>query len=160
MRPQDTEQLAEIPDSGLDDSGLRHEFPGGGMREMAPGKGRFDLLSPFADSELAKHFERGAVKYAERNWEKGLTLSTYIDSARRHLGQLLLGEEAEPHATAALWNLHCLVHTIEAIKLGLLPPELDDLPKYLQKEVDEDSVTLINPPTAESLSAGFDPLAD
>lgn len=112
------------------------------MREMAPGKGRFDLLSPFADARLAEHMERGALKYDERNWEKGLTLSSFVDSARRHLGQLLLGDTTEPHAVAALWNMHCLVHTQEAIRLGLLPSELDDLPSYLQSDsADED----INP---------------
>jgi hypothetical protein len=100
---------------------------------MAPGKGRHDLLSPFANSELAKHMERGALKYEPRNWERGLPLSSFVDSGKRHMELLLMGEETEPHAVAALWNMHCLVHTIEMIKLGLLPAELDDLPKYLKK---------------------------
>ena len=130
-------QLDEIPDSGLDDSGLRHTFNSGAMREKAPGKGRFDLLSPFAEAELAKHFEKGTFKYEARNWEAGLPLSDMIDSARRHLGQLVMGDESEPHAVAALWNLHCLVHTQEMIRLGLLPEELDDLPKYLQQNPQE-----------------------
>ena len=100
---------------------------------MAPGKGRFDLLSPLAEAALAEHMERGAIKYHDRNWEQGLPLSSYIDSARRHLGLLLLGDTSEPHAVAALWNLHCLMHTIKAIELGILPAELDNLPKYLQQ---------------------------
>lgn len=131
MEPTDTHQVGEIPDSGLDDSGLRHTFKGGGQREMAPGKGRFDLLSPLALFELAKHMEAGAVKYSPRNWEKGLPLSSFVDSAMRHLSQLMIGDVTEPHAVAALWNLHCLVHTIEAIERGILDPELDDLPQYL-----------------------------
>ena len=133
MTQPEAHRLDEVPDSGLADSGLRHTFGGGAQREMAPRKGRFDLLSPFADQELAKHFENGAIKYSARNWEQGLPLSSFVDSARRHLNQLILGDESEPHAVAALWNLHCLVHTQAAIALGILPPELDDLPKYLQQ---------------------------
>jgi len=91
--------------------------------------------------------ERGATKYSARNWEQGLPLSSFVDSARRHLGQLLLGDETEPHAVAALWNLHCLVHTQEAIRLGLLPEDLDDLPKYLQQEAEEDTSDAIQIPS-------------
>ena len=147
MNPVSSHMRDDVPDSGLADSGLRHEFEGGALREMAPGKGRFDLLSPLADAELAKHMERGATKYSARNWEQGLPLSSFVDSARRHLGQLLLGDETEPHAVAALWNLHCLVHTQEAIRLGLLPEDLDDLPKYLQQEAEEDTSDAIQIPS-------------
>lgn len=134
MTVEGRHQLDEVPASGLDDSGLRHEFTSGAMREMAPGKGRFDLLSPFANAALAEHMERGAVKYAPRNWEKGLPLSSFVDSATRHLGMIMMGETAEPHAVAALWNLHCLVHTQMMIEQGILPKELDDLPDYLGQD--------------------------
>ncbi len=162
MRPEDRHQVEDIPDSGLADSGLRHVFASGGMREMAPGKGRFDLLSPLADEALAQHMERGAIKYDDRNWEKGLALSSFIDSARRHLNQLLLGDETEPHAVAALWNLHCLVHTQEAIRLGILSEDLDDLPKYLQGVVDEQldltpKVEFAPMPNEQYLPARWDP---
>lgn len=101
---------------------------------MAEGKGRFDLLSPFALEELARHMERGAVKYAPRNWERGIPLSSFVDSAQRHLGDVLKGRTNEPHAVAALWNLHGLVHTQIMIEMGLLPAELDDLPHYMDSE--------------------------
>lgn len=34
--------------------------------------------------EVAKHFEDGAKKYGDRNWEKGIPCDRYIDSAVRH----------------------------------------------------------------------------
>ena len=35
--------------------------------------------------EVAKHFEEGAEKYGENNWQKGIPVHSYIDSAIRHL---------------------------------------------------------------------------
>jgi hypothetical protein len=35
--------------------------------------------------EVAKHFEEGAKKYGENNWQKGIPLHSYFDSAIRHL---------------------------------------------------------------------------
>jgi hypothetical protein len=58
--------------------------------------------------ELSKHFEQGAIKYGERNWEKGLPESCYIDSAVRHYLKYLDGQTDEPHDRAVLWNLMCL----------------------------------------------------
>lgn len=78
--------------------------------------------------ELSKHYEEGANKYAERNWEKGINLHCYVDSAMRHYFKYLAGWDDEPHDRAVLWNLFCLLWTYH------YKPELDDLPKY-DKEV-------------------------
>ena len=55
--------------------------------------------------ELSKHYESGAVKYGERNWEKGIELSSFIDSAIRHFLKVVRGDDDEPHDRAVLWNL-------------------------------------------------------
>ena len=65
--------------------------------------------------ELSKHFEQGAVKYGERNWEKGLPESCYIDSAIRHYLKWMDGQDDEPHDRAVLWNLICLWWTHENV---------------------------------------------
>jgi hypothetical protein len=119
----------------IKDSGKRQEFNTGSRRDTRDGKGRFDLLPMFAEEEIAKHFEGGAIKYGERNWEKGQPLSRYADSAKRHLNKALRGQNDEPHLTAAAWNLLCLIDTKKRIEIGLLPKELDDLPKDLPIEV-------------------------
>ena len=46
--------------STLPDSGHRVEYGRGARRESAPGKGRFDLISPIAMTKLAKLLEQGA----------------------------------------------------------------------------------------------------
>ncbi len=66
------------------DSGERREFSTGSVRDVRKGKGRFDLIPPCALLLLAQHYENGAVKYGDRNWEKGQPLSSYVDSMLRH----------------------------------------------------------------------------
>jgi hypothetical protein len=115
--------------SSLRDTGLRHEHATGALREpRGQGKGRFDLLPWVAITRLAKHYEAGANKYAERNWEKGLPLSSFVDSGIRHLTQWLAGDDGEDHLAAVLWNFAGLLWTEERIRAGRLPGELADLP--------------------------------
>lgn len=49
------------------------------------GKTKFSLLPWDAVREVADVFTRGAQKYEERNWEKGLAWSRIFDSTQRHL---------------------------------------------------------------------------
>ena len=109
------------------DSGTRRHFGTGAVRDMAEGKGRYDLLSPLALRRLAKHFENGAKKYGDHNWQKGIPCHVFIDSALRHLFKYVEGLQDEDHLAAAEWNIHCLIHTEEMIEKGLLPKELADL---------------------------------
>lgn len=116
------------------DSGKRQNFSTGSVRDTQEGKGRFDLISPIALKRLAQHFENGAKKYGDRNWELGQNLSRYLDSAIRHAYAFLEGKRDEDHAIAMAWNSLALVHTEEMINRGLLPKELNDLPNYTRKE--------------------------
>lgn len=61
--------------------------------------------------EVAKHFEEGALKYGENNWQKGIPESSYIDSAVRHYLKVLRGDNDEPHDRAFVWNVMCLIWT-------------------------------------------------
>jgi hypothetical protein len=110
------------------DSGRRQEFATGSRRDSRDGKGRFDLISPIALRRLAQHYENGAKKYGDRNWEKGQPLSRYLDSALRHLMAFLGGDRSEDHVTAASWNCFALVHTEELVRQGKLSAGLNDLP--------------------------------
>lgn len=116
------------------DSGKRQEFLTGSRRDTQDGKGRYDLISPISLQRLAKHFENGAKKYGDRNWELGQPLTRYLDSAIRHIYCYLEGKRDEDHAIAGAWNLLALVHTEEMIRRGLLPKELNDLPSYASTE--------------------------
>jgi len=118
----------------LKDSGHRRVFITGAQRDRAFGKGRYDLLSPAAIKRVADIFEKGAIKYSERNWEQGMPLSRFIDSALRHTFQYLEGKRDEDHAGQAAWNLLCLIHTEEMMARGVLPKSLDDLPNHIEKK--------------------------
>jgi hypothetical protein len=109
------------------DSGKRQSFGTGAVRDIQSGKGRYDLLPPRALRRLAEHYENGARKYGDRNWEKGIPLSRMMDSAMRHIFKALQGLNDEDHLTAASWNLLGIVEILERIDEGLLPKELNDL---------------------------------
>ena len=72
--------------------------------------------------EVSKHYEEGARKYADRNWEKGINLHCYIDSGVRHYLKWLRGDTDEPHDRAFVWNM------LGAIWTQKHKPELIDLP--------------------------------
>lgn len=113
----------------LQDSGTRRTFETGAQRDRAKGKGRYDLISPIAIHRLATVLEKGAEKYAARNWEKGMHLSNYIDSAQRHLYNYLEGKRDEDHMGQAFWNIMAFIHTEEMISRGQLPADLNDIPQ-------------------------------
>ena len=71
------------------------------------------ILHDLSDYVLALsfHLEKGAIKYEERNWEKGIPLSKYIDSASRHYLKHLRGDNDENHFIACFWNLVCAIWT-------------------------------------------------
>jgi len=121
--------VADVSQRELKDSGKRQEFDTGAVRDLQENKGRYDLIPPHGLYRLAVHFEKGCKKYGERNWEKGIDLARYWNSANRHWQQVLAGEEDEDHATAALWNIICWIETNYRIELGILPKELDNMNK-------------------------------
>lgn len=70
--------------------------------------------------ELSVHFEDGAKKYGEHNWQKGIPLHCYMDSAIRHYLKFRRGDDDERHDRAFVWNIVCGIWT----KMHL--PEMDD----------------------------------
>ena len=102
------------------DSGDRHDFGTGSVRDRRVGKGLFHLMPTMPIRRLAVHFENGAVKYGDRNWEKGQPLSSYIDSCFRHLLGVMDGKTDEDHEAAVLWNMACFMQTRQWIQDGTL----------------------------------------
>lgn len=116
------------------DSKKRRKFSTGSKRDVNEDKGRYDLVSPIMIERLAKLLQRGAQKYDERNWEKGMPLSVYMDSGMRHMYKFLEGHKDEDHLVAAIWNFQALLHIEEMINRKLLPTKLLDLPNYLKRK--------------------------
>ncbi len=71
--------------------------------------------------DLSKHYEQGALKYGEFNWQKGIPTHSYLDSGIRHLLKYMNGEKDERHDCAFVWNMFCLKWTMNN------KPELDDI---------------------------------
>lgn len=63
--------------------------------------------------ETAVHFEEGAKKYGENNWQKGLPVNCYLDSAIRHYLKYRRGDNDEPHDRAFVWNLMCCIWEVD-----------------------------------------------
>ena len=61
--------------------------------------------------EVSKHFEEGAKKYGEENWQKGIPVHCYVDSAVRHYCKHKRGDDDEPHDRAFCWNILCAIWT-------------------------------------------------
>lgn len=167
------------PTPVIKDSGSRHEFESGAVRDIQEGKGRCDLMpldvvaqllggrddkmsfdtillsidqfrltgsvehlyravekfaqARFCDNcsmllEVAIHYEEGAKKYGEYNWQKGLPVKSFINSAVRHYLKWLRGDKDEPHDRAFCWNVLCAIWTCER------KPELNCYPMKTMTE--------------------------
>lgn len=81
------------------------------------------VVMPDALLETAMHYEEGAEKYSERNWQKGIPLHCYIDSGIRHYLKFRKGDNDERHDRAFIWNMLGAIWTFRN------RPEMDDLPR-------------------------------
>jgi hypothetical protein len=87
------------------DSGARREFGTGAVRDMSEGKGDMYSLPPAAILRISRHYEAGAKKYSRLNYMKGIPVSSFIDSALRHIFKYLDGWDDEDHLSAAAFNI-------------------------------------------------------
>lgn len=91
--------------SEIKDSGERENFQSGAVRDMHDGKGDMLSLPWEAVLRLSKHYENGAKKYGRWNYQKGVPISSFIDSAMRHLAKYAAGWDDEDHLAAAAFNI-------------------------------------------------------
>lgn len=112
----------------IKDSGCKSEYQTGAWRDNPENKGAFDLVPWETVWHLAVHYEKGAKKYAARNWEKGIPTSRFFQAGMRHAIQHYMGMTDENHMIACIWNFIGLYQTKLWIQRGELPEELDDLP--------------------------------
>lgn len=94
----------------INDSGERHAFDSGMVRDTEEGKLDYTLVldGPMFD-RWAAHMTKGARKYAARNWmlaEGEAELERYKRSLLRHLYAYLRGEDDEDHAAAIFFNVN------------------------------------------------------
>lgn len=114
--------ISQSPVEVLKDSGERREFQTGAQRDMAFGKGDMVSLPNAAILRLSKHYEVGATKYGRWNYTKGIPVSSFMDSALRHIFKYLDGWDDEDHLAAAAFNI------LGAMEMEEHHPDMCDLP--------------------------------
>ncbi len=82
-----------------EDGGVKHD----------DSKPRYDLLPPEAMDALADHYRKGAEKYADRNWERGMRWGRCFAAIMRHAWAYWRGEDVDQetgthHMIAVAWN--------------------------------------------------------
>lgn len=92
------------------DSGQRHEFASGMVRDTSAGKTDYTLIldGPMLE-RWAEHLTKGAGKYAPGNWLKAegeAELARFRQSAFRHFIQWIRGDTDEDHASAVFFNVN------------------------------------------------------
>lgn len=70
---------------------------------------RFSLIPAEFLWNLAEHYGKGAMKYEDRNWERGYNWSLGVDALQRHLHQWLMKEDNDEetgtnHLIAVAWH--------------------------------------------------------
>lgn len=99
-------------------------------------KGRMDMIPGNAIIRVSKRFQEACIpygKYPEFNWQKGMPISRYMDSAIRHLYRYLDGEINEDHLAAACTNILMAMWTEEKL------PQMQDIPARINNCTTEDN---------------------
>lgn len=123
------------------DSAKKEAFSTGSQRDSQEGKGRYDLIPTSMMHRLAQHYENGALKYGDNNWQKGQPLAQYYNSAIRHLNAIKDADLEEDHFAAAIWNVAAMIHHIDAMFNGTLSRDLDSfgiVDKLIKLEQDQE----------------------
>ena len=105
----------------IKDSGERTQFETGAVRDLHAGKGDMLSLPAKALLRLSLLYEEGAKKYGRFNYLKGIPLSSFIDSAERHLIKYIAGWDDEDHLAAAAFNI------LGALQMEEERPDMCDL---------------------------------
>lgn len=92
------------------------------------GKLRYDLVQPDAHRDMVEVLTMGAGKYADRNWENGMSWTTVLQSLKRHLAAF---EESEDYDLESkklhMAHVACNAHFLNAYYY--IYPQGDDRPK-------------------------------
>lgn len=89
---------------------------------------RFELLPWDALWEVAEHYGRGAAKYADRNWERGLAWSLCYAAAHRHMAQFWQGRERTDAETGGHHLAAAVFHLLAILAFDLRQAGTDDRP--------------------------------
>lgn len=112
-------------------------FPSGSRRDTDEGKPPLSKLPWTALGELAFVHKHGDGHYGVGNWRRGQFISTYLDSAGRHIAAFTRGEDRDTksrcyHLAQAIWNLACALHqVVYSSRYAHLDDRVDDFGEWV-----------------------------
>ena len=108
--------------SEIKDSGERTVLTTGSVRDKNEGKGDMASIPWESILRLSKHYENETKKYQRWNFRKGIPVSSFIDSACRHLAKYQCCTDDADHLAAAAFNV------LGAMLMENTMPDMNDLP--------------------------------
>lgn len=111
----------------IKDSGKRREFDSGAQRDRGDLKPRPDLIHPYFMMRFGLHMAKGAKKYSDWNWAKGMPVSEYMASAQRHIQKAMIGMADEDHLAAAAFNIMGAMVTQRGAEIGVYDESMNDI---------------------------------
>ncbi len=92
---------------------FKGKFDGKG-KKFDQEKNRLELIPPEPIEELGWVYTKGAIKYADNNWLRGLKYTKVIGAIKRHLLAIEKGQDIDPefqllHAAHGAWSFLALV---------------------------------------------------
>ncbi len=115
------------PNLKLNGNKMKSEAKKGEGLRYNTNKPRYDLLHPTAMAGIVKVLTAGANKYAERNWEAGMSWTTVLASMKRHIAAFERGEDYDPETGELhIDHVQCNAHFLSAYYKTY--PQGDDRP--------------------------------
>lgn len=106
----------------------------GGAKNVKPE--RYELIPWDAMNAVARVYAKGAIKYDDHNWRKGIPFGDHYAALMRHAVAFWEGEEldedGEPHMA------HVVFHALALIKAPAEHPEMDNRYTTQQEKKDSD----------------------
>lgn len=94
----------------------------GAVRDNSYDKGDMVSIPWEAILRLSRHYQAGAKRYKRWNYRLGIPVSSFVDSACRHIAKYQCGCDDEDHLAAAAFNI------LGAMLMEETMPEMVDLP--------------------------------
>ncbi len=112
------------------------DYGTGAHRDSREGKGGLHFLpwdAVFCVSRIYEIGNKGRSPTGDgndRNWEHGMPILDFCQSAMNHLTAYIAGDRSEPHLSQAGWNVMCAIQTSIWVYLGFRPKSLNRLPNH------------------------------
>lgn len=123
---------------------INRDRPGTDTLKIDEENVRLDLIPAYYIKRLAAWLGLGAKRYGDNNWRKGIPLSRYLESLKRHIAMYEAGDTSEDHLAAMQFNVMGLTVTEADIVAGKTPIEIGDAgwmkPKPALQDMDETEV--------------------